>query len=463
MAGQAPTAFGPFLLVERLGAGGMCVVKFVKDELTQDRGTVGRFVDEVRIAIHLQHPHIAAALDVGRIGQRHYLALEYVDGVDVKTILRRTMAAGRPVPPPIAVAIIDDVLAGLAAAHGAVDPTSRRPLGVVHRDVSPHNIIVGFDGSARIIDFGLALSALKQERTEPDVVMGKAAYMAPEQALGSPIDASVDVYASAIVLYELLAARRFYGPLQGSAVFHALVGGGRSPPDLDELGPIADVMRAAWRRPHERPAAADFAARLRAVVPRASASALADWLATSFTDLVGAAGARQERIQNAIQNDDVTETMSRVSLLESAPVAAPDDVVAVYRADGVEGVARVPAAGVVHIVLRGHGDAAAAAWQCQVVDDEVARHHGVVRFFSDVEHLPTHDAAFRREMTGWQERVRGRVIQLVLFRSQLVVVAITIANRLSGGGTEVTSSRARFEAELAAAAARARQSSAAGR
>ena len=123
----------------------------------------------------------------------------------------------------------------------------------------------------------------------------------------------------------------------------------------------------------------------------------------------------------------------------------------IYSAPGVWGEACVPAPGVVHVVLRGHGDEAAGAWQRRMVDDEVARHNGPVQFFSDVEQLITHDAVFRQQMTAWQSRVRERVSQMVLFRSQLVVVAITIANALSGGGAEVTSSRARFEAELAAA------------
>jgi hypothetical protein len=170
-------------------------------------------------------------------------------------------------------------------------------------------------------------------------------------------------------------------------------------------------------------------------------------LAATWPEAAARAAARLAR---STEVDDRTETLKLpVSLIAGDRHAAPDAVV--YNAPGVWGEARRPAPGVVHVVLRGHGDEAAGAWQRRMVDDEVARHSGPVQFFSDVEQLTTHDAVFRQQMTAWQARVRDRVGQLVLFRSQLVVVAITIANALSGGGTEVTSSRARFEAELAAA------------
>ena len=129
----------------------------------------------------------------------------------------------------------------------------------------------------------------------------------------------------------------------------------------------------------------------------------------------------------------------------------------VFAGSRAQGFSNIPVAGVVHVVLSGHGNQEAGAWQRSIVDRELARGPGPVFFFSDVEHLSSHDAIFREEMTKWQGRVCKRVTQLVLFRSRLVVLAISIANRLSGGGTEVTSSRIRFEHAMADAIAAAQR------
>lgn len=476
-------SFGPYLLVERLGAGGMgevwlartrlkgaerlCAIKLLLPDVTKDREAVGRFVDEVRVSVRLQHKNIASVLDVGQVGERHYLAMDFIDGLDLRTILHRAIAERAPLPPPIALAIVDDVLAGLAAAHAAVDATTGASLGVVHRDVSPHNVLVGVDGVARVIDFGLALSTLKRERTEPDVVLGKMAYMAPEQAQGSPVSDRVDVFAAAVVLYELLTAQRFYGSLERTQLIR-VAQGGFVPHALGACGPCASALLRAWQPAEARPSAAAWAGALREAAPRATAAEVSTWLHKRWPDAMARAASRRAALAQPLADQTETQTKTQAprsgahtSLLDDATARAPRPYEAggtavIYTAPGVWGLARVTAPGVVHVVLRGHGDEAAGAWQRRMVDDELARVAGPVRFFSDVDELATHDAIFRQQMTEWQARVRGRVTQVVLFRSQLVVLAISIANKLSGGGTEVTSSRARFDAELAAATAAAR-------
>lgn len=469
------TTFGPYLLLERLGAGGMgevwlartrvrgaerlCAVKLLLPEVTKDREAVGRFVDEVRVGVRLQHKNIAAVLDVGCVGERHFLAMDFIDGIDLRTIAQRAIAERAPLPMPIALAIVDDVLAGLAAAHAAVDPSTNAPLGVVHRDVSPHNVLVGVDGVARVIDFGLALSTLKREKTEPDVVLGKAAYMAPEQAQGARVSDRADVFAAGVVLYELLVARRFYGSLAGMNLYNTVAQGGFVPDGMAQCGPCAAPLLRTWQpAPAARPSASVFAAELRAAHPRATASELSAWLRRRWPDAASRGAARRALLTQMADQTETLAVTSHRSLLDDDGDRAADagGTAVVYNAPGVWGIARVPARGVVHVVLRGHGDEAAGAWQRRMVDDELARTGGPVQFFSDVDDLTTHDAVFRQQMTEWQARVRGRVTQLVLFRSQLVVIAISIANKLSGGGTEVTSSRVRFEAELAAATAAAR-------
>lgn len=428
----------------------LCALKLLRDDVTSDREAIARFADEVRIGILLQHKNIASVLDFGRVGDRHYLAMDFIDGIDLRSIVQAQVARQVVVPRPVALAIADDLLHGLAAAHAAVDPTTGALLHVVHRDVSPHNVLLGVDGIARVIDFGLALSTLKREKTERDVVLGKIAYMAPEQAAGQRAAPAADVYAAALVICEVLLGERFYGALSGVELYRTVVAGSFVSPGLGALGALGAVLRRALSSsPAARPTAAALAAELREAAPRASSTDVAAWMVSTWPEAAACAAARVAR---STEIDDRTETLRMpVSLIPDDVVATAGASATIYSAPGVWGEARVPAPGVVHVVLRGHGDEAAGAWQRRMVDDELARHTGPVQFFSDVEQLTTHDAIFRQQMTAWQARVRERVSQMVLFRSQLVVVAITIANALSGGGTEVTSSRARFEAELAAA------------
>jgi serine/threonine protein kinase len=455
--------FGPYLLLEKLGAGGMgevwlarvesggvendCVVKLIKPDKRAGEAE-RRFIDEARVASMLEpHPNIAGAFDVGRVDEDLYLAMEYVPGVDGRALVTR---GAEPPPPAVTAAIIDDVLSGLAAAHASTHPVTGHLLGVVHRDVSPHNIIVGFDGAARVIDFGLALSTMKQEKTETGIVLGKLPYMAPEHARGQEVDPRADLFSVGVVLYELLAGLRFYGAREYEEIWHLAAEGGFAPPDLDELGPIAPVLRRAWAPLDDRYARAeDMRAALREAASRASKDEVAAWLRARFGAARDAADARAARHRGAFAPEDPT-VPNHISLLAELPTE-PDDVI--YQAPGVHGVARIPAPGIVHIVLRGHGDADAAAWQTGVVDEEIER-VGHATFYSDVYELTTHDAGMRKHMTAWQKRTGDRVAQLVLFRSRLVVFAISMANRLTGGGAEVTSSRARFDQELATAIAR---------
>lgn len=230
----------------------LCALKLLRDDVTSDREAIARFADEVRIGILLQHKNIASVLDFGRVGDRHYLAMDFIDGVDLRSIVQALVGQQVVLPRPVALAIADDLLAGLAAAHAAVDPATGALLHVVHRDVSPHNVLMGVDGIARVIDFGLALSTLKREKTERDVVLGKIAYMAPEQAAGDRAAPAADVYAAAIVVTELLTGQRFYGARTGVELYCTVVAGGFVPPGLASLGHSARSFSARCRRRHQR-------------------------------------------------------------------------------------------------------------------------------------------------------------------------------------------------------------------
>jgi serine/threonine-protein kinase len=259
----APTPFGPFSLLEPLAAGGMgevwlahptgvpgttglCVVKRIKSTLSGDDDVLKRFLDEGRLALLLSHPHICRTVDVGRADDSDYLAAEVVQGIDVRRLQQRAAEAGVVVDADVALQVAADALDGLAYAHDARHPLTNAPLAVVHRDVSPQNLMVADDGHTRVIDFGLALSSVRQAQTELGVVLGKLAYMSPEQARGDRVSPACDVFAVGVVLYELLTAERFYGSLTQNEIWTRAGRGDHVPARLtalpDELRAIVEAL-----------------------------------------------------------------------------------------------------------------------------------------------------------------------------------------------------------------------------
>jgi serine/threonine-protein kinase len=183
----------------------------VRAELAENDVAVRRFVDESRLGLLLRHPCIGRTIDAGRAAGCDYLAAELVEGIDLGQLAARVANAGERFSPPVAMWCIASALDGLAWAHAARHPLTDVPLGVVHRDVSPNNLMASRDGVVRVIDFGLALSSVREARTELGLVLGKPGYMSPEHARGDPVGPGGDVYAAGVVLYELLTGERYYG------------------------------------------------------------------------------------------------------------------------------------------------------------------------------------------------------------------------------------------------------------
>jgi CRP-like cAMP-binding protein len=225
MDAARPSAFGRYELIDLLAIGGMaeiflarariggivrpCVIKRVLPEFSSNRQFVSMFIDEARITVGLEHENIVRLLDFGQVDGAYFMAIEYVDGVDLVDVLRAVRARGEGVPPLAAASITRSVARGLHAAHLARDHRGR-PLGVVHRDVSPHNVFLAWNGGVKIGDFGIAAARNKLSRTTPGVVMGKFGYMSPEQASGDPIDARTDIWAAGVVLWEMLVGARLF-------------------------------------------------------------------------------------------------------------------------------------------------------------------------------------------------------------------------------------------------------------
>jgi eukaryotic-like serine/threonine-protein kinase len=263
---QYPRLFGNYVLLGPLARGGMgevflakhgsvaglekhCVVKTLRPHLTDDREYTTRFIDEARIVVQLGHRNICHVFDVGTVGERYYLAMEYIAGKDLRTVAHTVGERGGVLNRGLALHVVCETLEALAYAHRHVDAATGTPLLLVHRDVSPQNVMLSWEGEVKLIDFGLAASTLKMEQTSPNVVMGKLAYMAPEQVRGEKVDGRADQFAAAVVLYELLVGERFYEGKSPYEIWGIAAQGGYRPRgfgSLDaELKPILDRALAA--------------------------------------------------------------------------------------------------------------------------------------------------------------------------------------------------------------------------
>jgi serine/threonine protein kinase len=231
--------FGNYEILRRLAAGGMAEVLLAKHtslggferlvclkrilpHLSAQEDFLKMFQDEARIAANLVHPNIAQIYDIAQEGEHYYIAMEYVRGEDVRRVYNQEVNRGQTIPAHIAAQVIMGAAAGLDYAHRqtALDGT---PLGIVHRDVSPQNIIVTYDGHAKLIDFGVAKAAGKLNQTRSGVLKGKYSYMSPEQASGDPVDGRTDVFALGIVLYEITTGTRLFKRENELETLHAVI------------------------------------------------------------------------------------------------------------------------------------------------------------------------------------------------------------------------------------------------
>lgn len=207
----ASGGMGQVFLARELGAGfeRLVVLKLILPHLAEDEEFLTMFQEEARLAMQLRHPNLVHNLELAEIDGRHCLAMEYVQGDDLRRLEKQARARGKAVPPGLILRIIADAAAGLDYAHQARD-SQGQPLRLVHRDVSPQNILVGFDGGVKVIDFGVAKAATSNQQTATGILKGKYPYMSPEQASGQPVDARSDQFALGVVLWEMLTGKRLF-------------------------------------------------------------------------------------------------------------------------------------------------------------------------------------------------------------------------------------------------------------
>jgi len=235
-----PQRLGKYELVRKLAAGGMAevflakaagpmgfektlVVKRILPELAAEPDFVQMFLSEAKLAARLTHPNIVQIFDFGESQGTYFLAMEYIDGPSLRTLVKRAAAQGQPLPPAVCARIISLACEGLAFAHDFTDPETGEAQGLIHRDVSPDNILLSRQGAVKVVDFGIAKATGQSHKTESGVVKGKLPYMPPEQLRAKPLDRRADVYALGVVLYELLTGQRPYASQSEAGLMQAIL------------------------------------------------------------------------------------------------------------------------------------------------------------------------------------------------------------------------------------------------
>jgi len=223
---KQPVKFGKYFLLERIAIGGMAevfkaksfgvegfekliAIKRILPNIAEDEDFITMFIDEAKIAVQLNHANIAQIFDLGKIDDSFFIALEFVHGKDVRTIWERHKRRGLRMPIPMSAYVVSRMCEGLDYAHRKKDAAGRE-LHIVHRDVSPQNILLSYEGEVKIIDFGIAKAANKASKTQAGILKGKFGYMSPEQVRGLPLDHRSDVFSAGIILYELLTGERLF-------------------------------------------------------------------------------------------------------------------------------------------------------------------------------------------------------------------------------------------------------------
>jgi len=324
----APETIGRYALFDEIASGGMATVhlgrlvgaagfsrvvaiKRLHRQFVRDPEFVSMLIDEARLAARIRHPNVVPTLDVVNTDDELFLVMEYVQGESLMRLFKASRKLELPIAPAISVAIMTGALHGLHAAHTARGEQGEE-LQIVHRDVSPQNVMVGIDGVARVLDFGIAKATGRVQTTKDGQIKGKLAYMAPEQLAGEEVGPTTDVYAASLVLWEALTGRRAFEGDQEAELFGQVLLGEVEPPsqvnpnvprELDEV-----VMAGLARNRADRhPSARAMALALEETGIITSPTKVGEWVET-------------------IAPAALSQRADRISLIESAPkIATPDD------------------------------------------------------------------------------------------------------------------------------------------
>lgn len=351
MSSGLPAEFGPFRLIRRLGAGGMAEVflaetmaadgtprrvacKRLHAALGQDLAATQLLLEEARLAMRFDHPAIAQTFELGRHEQTFYFLLEYVDGADLGTLQAVLEARDQRLPLGAVLWIGEAVANALDYAHTLTDERGE-PLGIVHRDISPQNILLSRDGAVKVIDFGVAKVASRLQHTAAGIIKGKYAYMSPEQAGAVAVDARADIFALGVCLYELLTGQPLFRGLSGASPYAILraVRETEAPPLFPDVAGVprevaAAVQGALVRDPRARTpsmrALADALAACRArFAPQFDAAAMAAEVGRILHLQSPEEAAAAQAVPQLAPREFVASRISVVSRAPVQPIAVP--------------------------------------------------------------------------------------------------------------------------------------------
>ena len=341
MSGGFPIPFGKYLLTDLIAVGGMAeiyrakifgvngfekqmVVKRILPKYAQNPSFVQMFEDEAKILVSLTHGNIVPVYELGEVGGNYYIAMEYAEGMTALDVLRESYLKARPLGVAQALYIGAEVAKGLGYAHTRTDAQGQ-PMGIVHRDLNPRNIVISPSGEVKILDFGIARSSRKKHQTGSGIIKGTPGYMAPEQVMGHSVDARADQYGLAIIIHELLTVRRLIsvkdapehrawlqkGPMPVPSSFRPEI-----PPGVDQA-----IMRALSLRPEERFAGVlDFEESLRNEIARTGEAVTSRGLARTIAEIKELAPADPSQLA---RGDRPTSTASAASPGGALPAPAP--------------------------------------------------------------------------------------------------------------------------------------------
>jgi eukaryotic-like serine/threonine-protein kinase len=340
-----PRSIGRYMDLGEIASGGMASVHFgrltghagfarevaikrLHPHLASDPEFVAMLLDEARLAGRVVHANVVPTLDVVVENEDVFVVMEYVRGLTLSQLFKILHSSGQRIPLRIASAIIIGVLHGLHAAHDATDDRGTA-LEIVHRDVSPHNILIGIDGVARLLDFGIAKAAVRLQTTQDGRVKGKIAYMSPEQVQGGRVTRRADIYAAAVVLWEAVTGERLYRGENEASIILRVVSADVKPPSrvvpelphgLDEI-----IRRGTARSAADRYATArEMASALDRAVPGASAAEIGEWLAKVGVDALVERAQRIAELERVAAGESTTlelngpVSMARSRLSDSA-------------------------------------------------------------------------------------------------------------------------------------------------
>jgi serine/threonine protein kinase len=335
------TVYGKYFLLDRIAVGGMAevfkaktygvrgferllVIKRILPHLSKDEEFVEMFIDEAKISVELNHANICQVTDLGKIGDNFFIAMEYIDGKDLRAILKKCSTIKTPLTNEMALFVAMEMLKGLDYAHRKSHSVHGVPLKLIHRDISPQNIMLSYQGEVKIVDFGIAKTESKLNKTQAGVLKGKFGYMSPEQASGLELDGRTDVFSAGIILFEMLTGRRLF---LGDTDFETLEKikecevpppskyNPQIPPELE-----AAVLKALSRQPEDRfQTAQEFQTALAKIFysqfSSFSSRDLSDFLHSIFSEEIDQ---EKESLRRAIDSLPADELEAAISGAEAA-------------------------------------------------------------------------------------------------------------------------------------------------